>query len=245
MKQDKISKSPFFPQVRTKLMKDLLKAIDGNWDKLLIGHRGKKKEGVCMTLHRLKESLVKLDYRYFDLGEIVRLLDQLQSDEMGEPLHYWQIAFVDVVEAFHQQIYSTLSTLILVLNHLGLNGKKHPINSVKKFLEFVKEKQLQYRSALADQIDILQKSRDFRSKFIDHPQQHQLHDWMTHRTEEGEMYIIFFKRKGKEVYAPTPKHPSDPEFKPPVNCGKDFYISPDERKTLKAIEVLIKHMLNL
>lgn len=245
--KDKISKDVFFPRVRTTLVKNLLRGIDDNWKVLLKGYKGDKKAEVGMALHRLKESLVKLDYRYFDLAEVAQLFDRLKDDEMGEPLHYLQIAFVDRVEAFHQQVYATVSTLILVLNYLGYKGEKlnHPIDSVEQFLEFIKERKLKYRSVLSDQVDVLQKSRDFRSKFIDHPQQHQLHDWMTFRAMDG-IYLIFFKRKGDEVYMIDPtKYPFDPDFKPPVNCGKDFYIAPSEEKTFKAVEVLVKHMLDL
>lgn len=245
--ENRISYGFFFPKVRTALIGQLLENIDSSWDKLLKGLEDKKKDEVGMTLHRFKEALAKLDYRFFDLYGIARVFDHLKNDEMGEPLHFLQIAFVDKVEAFHQQVYSTTSTLILVLNHLGYKGKKlnNPINSVEQFLNFVKNNELKYRSSLIDQIDVLQKSRDFRSKFIDHPQQHQLHDWMTFRAGDG-IYLIFFKRKGNEVYMINPiKHPFDPDFKPPVNCGRDFYIAPSEEKTLKAVEVLVKHMLDL
>lgn len=235
------------PRVETSLINNLLKDIDANWNELLKGFKDEKRDEVGMTFHRLKEALIKLDYRFSELYGITQVFDHLKGGEMGEPLHYLQIAFVDKVEAFHQQVYSSVSTLILVLNYLGYKGKQpiHPVNSVEQFLDYVKDKELKYRSALIDQIDILQKSRDFRSKFIDHPQQHQLHDWMTFRAEDG-LYLIFFKRKGNEVYMIDPtKHPFDPDFKPPVNCGKDFYIAPSKEKTLKAIEVLVRHMLDL
>lgn len=241
-----ISENAFFPRVNTGLISGLLVLIDKNWEKILKGYNDEKRKEVGMTLHRLKEAIIKLDYRYFELISIVKTFDQLTNEEQGEPLHYLQIAFVDKVEAFHQQVYATISTTMLVINHIGYKGKRinHPIDSVKKFLEYIKGEIFKYRSVLGDQIDILEKSRDFRAKFIDHPQQHQLHDWMTFRAEDG-LYLIFFMRKGDEVYAIDPTiHPFDPNFKPPVNCGEDYYIAPSEGKTLKAVEIFIKHILD-
>lgn len=244
---NKISEKAFFPRVHTILIENLLKQIEKNWEDLLKSYKDEQRDKVGMSLHKLKEAFIKLDYRYFDLSRIVRTFNQLTRGEMGETLNYLQIAFVDKVEGFHQQVYTTISALILVINYLGYKKGKtnNPINSVKKFLEYTKDKIFKYRSILGDQIDVLQKSRDFRSKFIDHPQQHQLHDWMTFKVKK-DVFLIFFKRHGNEVYMIDPtKHPFDPDFKPPVNCGKDFYIAPNEKETLKAIEVLVRHILNI
>ncbi len=247
MTNKKISEDQNFPRVMNSQIEKLLKTIEDRWKELLKKRKGQDLDQAGVTLHKLKEALIKLDYRYSDLVQVFPMFDSLTADEMGEPLHYLQVAFVDRVEAFHQQIYSTISTLILVLNHFKDDdkGSNHPIGSVKQFLDYIKDNKLRYRSTLINQVDCLQRSRDFRSKFIDHPQQHQLHDWMTFRAEDG-IYLIFFVRKGNEVYAINPIiHPFDPEFKPPINCGKDFYIAPSEKETIRAIVVLIGHILDL
>ncbi|MBP9815653.1 hypothetical protein KBD09_00240 [Candidatus Woesebacteria bacterium] len=244
----KISDAPMYPRIRNRFIAKLLDSIDKDWDDLTKESSKAKKDKVELSFHRLKEALVKLDYRFFELYQAEEIFDQLDESEMGEPLHYLQIYYVDKVEAFHQQIYATISTLILVLNHVGIENDfvQHPIHSVKKFLEFIGDhKSFRYRSTIQNQKSLLESSVDFRSKFIDHPQQHLLHDWATFRAND-EAFLIFFIRKGNEVYFIDPTiHPSDAEFKPPINCGKDYYIPPSPLDTLKACLSLVKHLLDI
>ena len=221
--------------------------IEKNWETLLKGLKGKRRDKVGLALHWLRENFIKLYYNYRDIEAVEKSLFKLPEEKMGEELHFLQILFVDRIEGFHQQVYATLSTLIAVLNHTGIKGidsKDHPINSVKGFLEYLSKK-FPYRGGLKDQITILEKSRDYRSKFIDHLQQHILHEWMTFGYN-GEYYVIYFRSKGDEVYSIRGDiDPMSPDFRPPVNCGDDFYISPDKKKTYKALVGLTKTLLGL
>jgi len=229
-------------------MQNSLKKIDNEFNNLLQKMKSKDDTKKAAYLHRFKESLIKLNGRYVELKSIQKQFDELKREEMGEELHYLQIAFVDKIEAFHQAVYTTISALIMVIKQFKSNQNTKnqiPIKSVKKFLTYISTSQAKYQSVLIDQINILEKSRDFRAKFIDHPQQHLLHDWMTFNFL-GKVYLIFFKASGQEIYAINPDiHPMSPRFKPPVNCGKNFYIAPNEDECFDAIQILLEHLLNL
>lgn len=229
----------------------VIQAIKDNWENLLVDFEEEKRNRVGLTLNRLKENLVKVDFRFEDYKKIEQELFLLDKDpssnpNYGEDLHYMQIKLVDRVEAFHQQVYSTLSVLAMVLTHLGfrINNQTPPISSIEKLLKALSDHKYKYSSVMQDQIYILEKSRSFRTKFVDHPQQHQIHDWYTYGFK-GDYYLIFFIRTGANVYVPVGDiDPLSSDFKPPVDHS-DFYVAPDKDRTQKALHKLITDLLSL
>lgn len=228
--------------------KNAILLINSNWEKIVKKFGKSRRDVIGLVLHRLRENLARMEFRYNGYSDIEKRIilvgSQKSKKSKEESLSFLQLKLVDKVEAFHQQVYSTLSVLILFLTHFRIEDlKDFPINSVKRFLEHVK-KRIKCRSTLYEQIDLLERSIDFRSKFIDHPQQHAIHDWMTYGYL-GKYYVIYFIRHGREVYYREPKEPFEPDFQPPVNCKKDFYVSPDKDKTYKALHYLVVHLLGL
>ena len=225
-------------------VKSFIKKIDQNWESLLKRVNVKKRDEVALTLQRLRENIERSSFRY---GEYLLIERNVSSEKSSIPLRTRQLKLVDKTEAFHQQIYSTISVLILVLNHIKIDGVKedHPINSVKRFLQFLKEKPYRYQSVLHDQVDTLLKSVDFRAKFVDHPQNHPVHDWMTYDYIK-DTYLIYFIKRGPEVYyMPGNPDPEAPDFLPPVNCGEDFFVSPNIHKVNSALMNLVDQLLGL
>lgn len=225
---------------------DPIKLIDMNWEKLLVNLDEKKRNKVGLALHRLKESLKRLDCRYIEYYEVEKMIIFDSTGPRKINLSDLQLKLVDKVEAFHQQVYVVLSTLILAINYLGIRGKKeqHPINSISNFLKFV-EKIFQYKNILLEQINNLKHSIEFRAKFIDHPQQHILHNWMTYGFQK-ECYIIYYIEKSNKVFhRGKPYNPNESGFLPPVDCDNNFYVSPNKINTYKAVQYFVKYLLNI
>src|SRR5689334_18548500 len=130
----------------------------------------------------------------------------------GPELPERQLRFVDKMEAFHQHIYATLAVLALVLNQRrAKDGEQaYPVGSISRFLAALKERDFRYKDRFLDHVSVLERSADFRSKYVDHPERHQLHDWMTYRPDRY-TYVIYFIRKGTGVFwrggPPDPFHP--------------------------------------
>src|SRR3989344_3835258 len=103
---------------------DTVSLINKNWEKLLLDLNEKKRNKIGLVLHRLKESLERLDYRYVEYHEVEKLIVSDSTGPRKMNLSNLQLKLVDKIEAFHQQVYVVLSTLILVINYLGINGKK-------------------------------------------------------------------------------------------------------------------------
>jgi hypothetical protein len=163
----------------------------------------------------------------------------------GPSLAELQLRLVDKVEAFHQHVYATLAVLALVLNHLRTGSdQSYPIGSISAFLQALKERKFRYQAQHLDRVVVLERSIDFRSKYVDHPEKHQLHDWMTYGYR-GKSHIIFFMPKGAEVAWLGPEgdtvnlDPFSPRFRPPVNCGDDFYVAPDVDIVFEAVQTIV------
>ncbi|TAL72362.1 MAG: hypothetical protein EPN88_04920, partial [Bacteroidetes bacterium] len=104
-------------------MDRITKLIINNWEDLHEKiHKiipSDKTVEVEIALHRLKENFYRLDLRLRDYNQIENEIHSLSKEEdYVERLHFLQLKLVDRLEAFHQQVYSTLSTLILALNYL-------------------------------------------------------------------------------------------------------------------------------
>jgi hypothetical protein len=223
-------------------MKDIDSAFINSWEKLL-GHLNESERNAPgLALHKLRESFTQLNSRYHEYKESQKKLHQA-SENYAEPCFtQCQENLVNKLQGFHQQVYVSLSTMILVGNFLGVRGKKqHPINSVEGFLKFLKssDKNNLYLHKI---IDKLLESVRYRSKFIDHPQQNKLHNWMTFGYE-NEYFVIYYIPKGREVYMIDNIHPRDSGFKPPVNCD-EFLVNPNEDEIYEMVFDLGEYLFN-
>lgn len=229
---------------------EVVASIEQNWENYKTCVRSNERDALT-ALQNFKEAFQRLGYRYDQVKNITETVNNISDGEdEGMTLHEAQIKLVDRIEAYHQQVYSVISGLSNLMNHFSLGGSKaeHPINSNKRFLEFLKENN-RYRSQFVTAIDALMRSIDYRAKFIDHPQQHLTHDWMTFSTNEksrNDLYIIHFIKYGNEIYAPGGNtNPEDPTFRPPINCGDDFYVSPNVYRTQEAMTHVVGKAINV
>jgi hypothetical protein len=120
-----------------------------------------------------------------------------------------------------------------------------PISNIKHFLEFLIQKP---EIDLKEEIKLLEKSRDFRARFIDHIQQHILHDWETgsRMLDDGRNVctVIYFIKKGPEVYFRGVFDPYAPDFEPSSNY-ESFYVSPPHEKCHAAYFKLCQTLIGL
>lgn len=104
-----------------------------------------------------------------------------------------QQTFVDSVNAFYQQFYTTLSVYIAVVNHAASKATKEEINMKKAihsaghFLDKAKE-----LLGETESLETLIAAYEYRSKFIDHAQQHKVYDYFTLNVN-GKGRIIYFR----------------------------------------------------
>lgn len=173
-------------------MKDLIEELQDCYEQLCKDDNGAIDPMKVSAVHRLNEMLLRLENRYQELVKMYenfihatdrRGMDGLSSEDA-------QLLFVDYSEAYFQKVYSTLSTFLMVLNNFL--GKKEytnnlPIGSVKRFLE----RMVTGVPSLESDIKLLEYSRAFRAKAIDHPQQHSMHDWFT-QSLGGQTVIVYF-----------------------------------------------------
>ena len=223
--------------------------IANNWKKLLKGLRKNKREEIGLSLHLLKENCQRMQIKQKEYITYVDLLSNCDLEKDDTQL--LQLQLIDKIEAFHQHVYVTLASLVRVINYLKLQGDNSqiPINSIKQFLTHVKEGKFRYKVKLHRVIEKLIYSEDYRAKFVDHPQQHKMHNWMSYTYQANgsrEAVIIYYILYGSQpVYVPNSVYdPHDPDFKPPLPTGTDFYISPDINDTLDATNKLIIEFLS-
>lgn len=197
------------------------------------------------AIHRFNENLVRLQWRYDALAvvdaELLALPDRKRETQEI------QLDFVDKTEAYYQQLYATLSAFAMLLNKLLPHEKKRglSISSIKAFLEWLEK----LSPEVAAQVKDLEKARDFRGKFIDHVQQHELHDWITTTNMTGpdapDSALVFFIRKNEQheaVFRPD-LNPYSPSYEPPVNHS-GFYVSPQSKKTHRALQDTVRCVLS-
>jgi hypothetical protein len=213
--------------------------IQTNWDRLLSPLEGDQRSRKGEALRRLRENLIRLKWRYDECRSASALPTAPPTPNYSGPnLDELQLRFVDKVEAFHQHIYATLAVLALVLNHSRTkeSTQTYPVGSISKFLMALKDRNFRYKDRYLVQVGILERSADFRSKYIDHPERHQLHDWMTYKYVDRVHVIYFIKRSQTVSWLGGNPDPSSPDFRPPVGCGDDFYVSPDTERTYDAMQ---------
>lgn len=204
-----------------------------------------KKLKALMAFQRFNEYLLRLENRHNELLHIEAFttnVDPKEFEKHGITPHDAQLLFIDKTEAFHQQVYATVSAFIMLLSHA--TDKKFtaqmPIDSVTKFLRHMSDKS--YDSLVKDHSAALIKSVDFRSKFIDHPQQHALHDWMTISYIKGTC-IVYFLKKDDKVYFRPHADPYASDFRPPFDCDS-FYVSPKHSETFEAVKIFTIQILS-
>ncbi|MFA5782567.1 MAG: hypothetical protein WC868_09900, partial [Bacteroidales bacterium] len=198
-----------------------------------------KKDKAIHVSNRLIENMQRLHNRYCELNKAADDLgDAVCNKENKEDTTHLQLILVDKIEGFNQHVYALISTLVLVLTHLAPKVWKvdMPIRSIQKFLEYLKKKN-QNDKKIIEAIDIIEKSREFRARFIDHVQQHIVQSWMTH-TYRNDSYIIYYISKSNNIYHRGVRDPNMDGFIPPVDC-ESFYVSPNINKTYIASVNLI------
>ncbi len=167
-----------------------------------------------------------------------------ESERTGVTLHQLQLIFVDKTEAFHQQVYATLSAFILVLStslpHEIIN--QMPITKLSKFLKLNWLSKGERTQGLVKCAEILEVSRSFRSKYIDHTQQHVVHDWMTVSINEETVIIYFVVGENPLFKSKGILDPRSPDFWPPIAC-EEFYVSPPYRETIESMKDFVMQIL--
>ncbi len=230
-------------------MKDIISIISRDTPGLVAKANPNSRNRAGLALLRLKENLQRLEKRHDEYLTIEQIFsNNLDELDPGITLEKLQLDFVDKVEAFHQQVYSTISVLVMVLNYIGIEDvkDKHPHRSMQKFLAFLK-KSPKFKTEFHKWIDILLESVRFRADFIDHPQGRPAYDWMTSQYD-GEVFVIYYELAESLIpynSADTPwaNHPRHPDFRPPINSTK-FFVSPDRIITYHAMKVLVRVLLS-
>lgn len=205
---------------------------------LISGFEGDKFNRASLAATLLWEYIIKADWRYLDLLLAVKKLSEAAKNE-DKSLRTRQLMYVDRTEAYHRQIYGTLSVFILLLSHAAPRhiATQMPISSVQRFLKFLlTEQELRnYR----EQIDQLLSSVRYRATFLDHPQQSKLHHWMTIGLPTETVTIHYIPtyvvpiQQGVAASAETESqylNPREPNFKPVIDCSS-FAVSPGIKKT--------------
>ena len=215
-------------------MEKIIKSLEKNYKKLLKGDSTGKKN---LAIQRFNEVLLRLENRKNELAYFEETICDFEPNESKIPLEKLQNYFIDKTEGFHQQIYSTISTFSMLLNHVAPREliDKMPTRSNEKILNFLSGK---YKS-LKNDVQNLELSRSFRIKF-DHIQQSPLFDWMTEsfsrsHTERRCVVIFFIRKKDNGIYSPGPPLDSysaeyfsskKPSRKgPPFSC-ESYYVNP-------------------
>jgi len=236
---DRISSAPrnYAAGPFVRLAQDLVPGAQARVEK----YSGLKRFDAAQATHRFREYLHRLDGRLWDLAYADKALTV--DGEDGEPdyLHRAQLTFVDRVEAFHQHVYAAMSSLILCASHIlsPSETSQLPIRSVSRFLDRHGSGVFSHASSG------LKASLAFRNRFIDHPQQHALHDWMTFKSPSGTVVVYFipqYSHLDSDPTRPTAYYairaidnldPFSDDFRPPVDCTS-FYVSPAYRHTTEA-----------
>lgn len=233
----------------TKIYQEYLMRID-NKLKILISDNSKKKD----ASQRFHEFTTRLDHRLVLLTQCEALLSNTDGSRHQYNLGDVQIEFVNRVESYFQQLYAAISALAMFTNltasHEYKKGMK--IGSNTHFLDFLEKKHI----GIA-QIKELRKALEFRAKFVDHIQQHVLHDWMTYGTsnaKESQCVIIYFIKAESEVRLPniitaesglyTPRFdPFHQKFELPFSHN-GFYVSPQHlnchRSFIELTEIILE-----
>lgn len=205
---------------------------------LMSSFEGDRLNRVSLSASLLWEYIIKTDWRYHDLLLAVKEFN-VASKKDDRSARTRQLQYVDRTEAYHRQIYGTLSVLLLFLSHAAPRRivSQLPISSVQKFLKFL-HKQPKLVSC-SEHFDQLLSSVKYRASFLDHPQQSKLHHWMTIGLPTETVIIHYIPtyvepiKNDGEISAATEiqyLNPRAPNFKPIIACSS-FAVSPEIKKT--------------
>jgi hypothetical protein len=216
-------------------MERLMKDADGKLDP-------KKTE----VTQRFNEFAWRLDQRFLALKNIEQAMFFHDPSKMIYTTHDVQHEFVNRTEAYFQQLYASMSAFVLYISFIGSHKIKQglPIKSIKLFLKHIESVN---GLDIKNEVQLLEYSRDFRAKFIDHTQQHILHDWETFSRwgdAGNECVVIYFIKKGPEVYFRGEIDPYSPTFKPSSN-HESFYVSPPHEKCHSAFFKFCEKVIDL
>jgi len=186
----------------------------------------------------LWEYIIRMDWRYHDLLLAGEELSAIANNE-GKTIRTSQLKLVDRTEAFHRQIYGTLSVLILFLSHSAPRRvvSHLPIFSVQKFLRYLLEQP--ELISYSKHFNQLLSSVKYRASLLDHPQQSKLHHWMTMGIPTETVIIHYVPTYVQPIdigssTAPIADvqylNPRKPNFRPIIECSS-FEVSPDPLKT--------------
>jgi len=198
------------------------------------------KDKARLSLSRLYENLSRLEDRHHGY---MKMENRMQ--DYDKELQKLQLNLVDKMEAFHQQIYSTLSVVVMVCNYIPVLGstENHPKNSIQKFLSYI-ESNNYFREISIHTIEELLQSVKFRAFYIDHPQNKPAYNWMSFKFEEDIGIIYYTEYSNKCYYRGYPVDPRDPDYMPPVDCRGEFVVSPHRKVTYDAMKKFICKLFN-
>ncbi len=185
---------------------------------------------------RFNEFLWRLDQRYQQLKAVESFIYDADSAGRTVPMRDVQLEFVNRIEAYYQQLYASLSAFAMFVNHVAPHSFRRglPIGGIEEFLRFLRTKTA---LNIDNELTELERARDFRARFVDHTQQHALHNWMTFSYPTGvgqECVVIYYISQGPEVFFRPHTNPYAPDFRPPVNY-ESFYVSPPHNECHKAL----------
>lgn len=212
------------------------RATDQSFDLLIQEPDGIINQRKLEATQRFNEFLWRLDQRYQQLKAVESFIYHAEHANLTTQLQDVQLELVNRIEAYYQQLYASLSAFAMFISYTAPHPFKRglPIGGIEDFLNFLGTK---IELDIGHEIEELERARDFRARFIDHTQQHALHNWMTftYPTRAGnECVVIYYISRGPEVYYRPHINPYAPDFEPPVNY-QSFYVSPPHNECHQAI----------
>lgn len=191
------------------------------------------KSKCCLVFNLFIESLESLHWRYKSVLDAESAFNSTNEDTTESYTGY-QLTLVRQTEAFHQHVYAVLGRFAMLLNHIAPKEFKTalPTRSISKMLDYLESK-VEAEGDL--NFNLIRNSLEFRSKFVDHPQQHKAHDWMTYRIPTSPVAIIYYvPGSNTRAMSKGALDPHDESFQPPLNCDS-FYVAPPIEKVYGAI----------
>lgn len=139
---------------------------------------------------RFLEFFERTILRYVSVKQIEWEMVHLDRLRDKRPRGDVQKDFVNDTESFHQQIYATLSAFIKLLTHIAPKkfSSQMPSKSLCKFIDFLKKEV----SNIEEEMAVIKRSREYRTRYVDHINQNISHNWYTLEIHNGEIYIVYY-----------------------------------------------------
>jgi hypothetical protein len=204
------------------------------------------------ALVRFREDLQRLDWRYQDYREANRNYKRTQRNRRrAKDLDHCQKKLVNKSMAFHQQAYVVIASLGSLLNQLkDEKASQFPWQEVTDLLDVLESRHFKDNEGRLDDLYVVRNAAWYRSKYVDHPQQHQPHCWLTHyELEDDQEYIIFYNPIPGEEFEmlPIPEASMNPKselYRLPLGV-EQWFTAPDVMATHEAIQRIVLHILSL